>query len=65
MPSFPSPPVLKCQPFASSRSACLLQPLGAVVLREEGGTIVGRPQSSEHIPPEVRELREKAFQKGS
>ena len=57
--------MLKCEPFASSRSACLLQPLGAVVLREEGGTIVGRPQSSEHIPPEVRELREKAFQKGS
>ena len=33
-------------------------PLGAVKLREEGGTIVGRPTNSEFIPSEVRDLRE-------
>lgn len=33
-------------------------PLGAVKLREEGGTIVGRPVDSELIPPEVLGARE-------
>ena len=36
-------------------------PLGAVKLREEGGTIVGRPTNSEFIPSEVRDLREGGF----
>jgi predicted ribosome quality control (RQC) complex YloA/Tae2 family protein len=34
-------------------------PLGAVKLREESGTIVARPSTSEHIPAEARELRER------
>lgn len=34
-------------------------PLGAVKLREEGGTIVGRPTSSDLLPPELYEHRER------
>lgn len=45
---------------ASVRLSCALNSqLGAVRLREEAGTIVGRPTTSELIPRELRELREK------
>ena len=34
-------------------------PLGAVKLREEGGTLLGRPSDSAFLPPELKQQRER------